>query len=71
MVGLMFEYAEQYTTPLSFWLGPILMVAVADPRDVQLIASHPNSMQKPSVYQFPKLWLGNGLFTAPCKLYEL
>lgn len=67
----MFEYGEKYKSPISFWLGPILMVAVTDPRDAQIIASHPNSMQKPSAYQFGKLWLGNGLFTAPCRLYEL
>lgn len=57
----MYDY---YDSVMRFWLGPILIVKVSDPDDVQVVTTSPNTLEKPSAYRFVQMWMGNGLFIA-------
>nr|XP_026495579.1 cytochrome P450 4C1-like [Vanessa tameamea] len=51
------------------WIGSALYVVTLNPDDVQKILE--NCLQKDSSYRFLQVWLGNGLFVAPVKLWKV
>ncbi|KAJ9596972.1 hypothetical protein L9F63_012002 [Diploptera punctata] len=46
------------------WLGPILVVALSDPRDIEIVLRNSKYFEKGWVYNFLRPWLGKGLITA-------
>lgn len=46
---------------IKLWVGPKLIVFLADPRDIELVLSSQVYLDKSPEYRFFKPWLGNGL----------
>lgn len=45
----------------KFWVGPILVVTLKDPRDIELVLSSQIHLDKSQQYSTFKPWFGNGL----------
>ncbi|KAI4473298.1 hypothetical protein M0804_015413 [Polistes exclamans] len=58
-----------YSSPLLLWIGPKLVVVLYDPENIEIISKSSNGYEKSSFYKFINVFLGNGLFTSPGKLY--
>ena len=56
-----------YKEIIKLWIGPKLMVFLADPRDIELILSSQVYLDKSPEYRFFKPWLGNGLLISSGK----
>ncbi|KAB0799099.1 hypothetical protein PPYR_06979 [Photinus pyralis] len=53
--------ASEYHNIGRAWLGPRLVIGLADPRDVEIILSSHEHIEKAVEYKFFKPWFGNGL----------
>lgn len=49
-------------TPVRAWFGPVLVIGVAHPEDMQTVLSSPHCLQKGYMYKF--IHNQSGLFTA-------
>lgn len=49
-------------TPARAWFGPVLVIGIADPQDMQTVLSSPHCLQKGYMYKF--IHNQSGLFTA-------
>ncbi|KAJ1527848.1 hypothetical protein ONE63_007788 [Megalurothrips usitatus] len=56
-------YANEFPqdTPLKLWIGPVLYVAVVDPRDIEAVLGSSEHLDKSGEYNFFRPWFGNGL----------
>lgn len=54
-----------YGTPVSVWVGPVLLVVVDHPEHLKAVLNSSNCLQKPYVYDF--LNVKYGLMTGPGK----
>lgn len=54
---------EMFDTPCRFWLGPMLVIVLGKPEDIQTVLLSQKCLDKPYVYRFMDDNLG--LFTAP------
>ncbi|KAM3965867.1 cytochrome P450 4V2 [Aphomia sociella] len=63
------ELAYQHKSCVKIWLGPKLYVAIANPKDAQVVLD--NCLDKDVVYRFLRPWLGHGLFVAPVSLWKM
>ncbi|KAJ8712062.1 hypothetical protein PYW07_004904 [Mythimna separata] len=57
------EICENSMLPFVVWLGPCSILVIQDPEDVKMITNA--FIEKPYFYGFGKIWLGDGLVTAP------
>ncbi|KOB77079.1 Cytochrome CYP366D1 [Operophtera brumata] len=55
--------SDEKMQPFVFWIGQYPVLLCHDPDDVRTIAN--NLIEKPYYYNFGKIWLGDGLVTAP------
>lgn len=55
------EKGRLFNQVLKIWVGPKLMVFLVDPRDIELVLSSHEYLEKSPEYRFFKPWLGNGL----------
>uniref|UniRef100_A0A0K8TV78 Cytochrome p450 n=1 Tax=Epiphyas postvittana TaxID=65032 RepID=A0A0K8TV78_EPIPO len=62
------EKIEVHQKPLQFWFGPYPVVIVSDPEDVKAVNN--TFIEKPFYYSFGRIWLGNGLVTAPGSIWK-
>lgn len=53
--------SEEFEQVIKIWIGPKLVVFLADPRDVEVILSSHVYIDKSAEYRFFQPWLGNGL----------
>ncbi|CAH1400025.1 unnamed protein product [Nezara viridula] len=57
----MVKKCHEYGDVIKFWIGPRLLVFLADPADIELILSSHVHIDKAPEYQFFQPWLGDGL----------
>ncbi|KAG8038531.1 hypothetical protein G9C98_006227 [Cotesia typhae] len=55
------KHTAEFDQIIKFWIGPILLTFILDPRDIEIILSSPTYSKKSCEYRFFKPWLGNGL----------
>lgn len=55
------KISSQYNNVIRAWIGPKLIVALFDPRDIELILSSQVHLDKSWEYDYFKPWLGEGL----------
>lgn len=55
------EYYQIYGDTIRGWLGPVLVVFLANPSDIEIILSGHHHLQKSDEYRFFKPWFGDGL----------
>lgn len=55
------KIADDYNNVAKAWIGPKLVVALFDPRDIELILSSQVHLDKSHEYDYFKPWLGDGL----------
>lgn len=58
---LAIKFSEQYEDVVRVWLGPLLIVGLTNPVDVELILNSSVNIEKSNEYRFFGPWLGNGL----------
>nr|AZR39471.1 cytochrome P450 [Agasicles hygrophila] len=51
----------EYGKTIRLWAGPRLLIFITDPRDVEIILSSHDHIDKSNEYKFFKPWLGEGL----------
>lgn len=56
-----YDYLFEYKDVIKVWIGPKPLVCLTDPRDVEVILSSQDHIDKSSEYEFFKPWLGDGL----------
>ncbi|XP_043493914.1 cytochrome P450 4C1-like [Polistes fuscatus] len=59
------KLSENYPSPWKLWLGPKLVLIFDDLESIEFLSKSSNGYEKSSIYDFMKLSLVNGLFTAP------
>ncbi|CAG4951218.1 unnamed protein product [Colias eurytheme] len=57
------ERAEKTDMPFALWFGPVPCLFLNDPDDIRVASNA--FVDKPYYYSFAKVWLGDGLVTAP------
>ncbi|KAJ8714835.1 hypothetical protein PYW08_004816 [Mythimna loreyi] len=62
------EISENSKLPFVVWIGPCSILVVQDPDDVKTITNA--FIEKPYFYGFGKIWLGDGLVTAPGHVWK-
>ncbi|XP_038222731.1 cytochrome P450 4C1-like [Zerene cesonia] len=55
--------AERSNKPFAFWAGPVPLLVLNDPDDIRVASNA--FVDKPYYYSFARVWLGDGLVTAP------
>jgi hypothetical protein len=55
------EKGREFNQVIKLWAGPKLLVFLVDPRDIELVLSSQEYLDKSPEYRFFKPWLGNGL----------
>ncbi|XP_049285209.1 probable cytochrome P450 313a1 [Anopheles funestus] len=68
LIAHFMELMHHIPSPMRAWLGPYLIVIVAEPAMVQDILRSPDCVQKPDQYHFFRL--SKGLFGAPAGLWR-
>ncbi|PSN49065.1 hypothetical protein C0J52_10593 [Blattella germanica] len=61
------SFLHQYGLCCRIWLGPILVVTIGNPQDVEIVLRNTKTFDKGWFYNFLKPWLGNGLITSKGK----
>lgn len=56
-VGLLNKYGET----MKAWLGPVLVVFLSNPDDIEIILGSSNHLEKSEEYRYFKPWFGDGL----------
>ncbi|XP_050308845.1 cytochrome P450 4C1-like isoform X2 [Anthonomus grandis grandis] len=56
--------------PIRFWLGPTLLVAIKNPEHVDKILTSSKFATKHDIYDFIKIYLGEGLISGSGSLYK-
>ncbi|XP_046665741.1 cytochrome P450 4C1-like [Homalodisca vitripennis] len=56
---------SRYESPFRIWMGPILLIMVSDPDNLQIVLNSSKTLEKGSLYRFFRDAAGTGLFTAP------
>ncbi|XP_037293216.1 cytochrome P450 4V2 isoform X2 [Manduca sexta] len=62
------KMSEESSQPFVFWIGPCPIIMTIDPDDVRAITS--NFIEKTFFYSFGRIWLGDGLVTAPAPVWK-
>lgn len=62
------DISQRYTSPVKFWLGPLLMVVVDRPEDLKIVLNSQHCLDKVDPYRFFRVDLG--LFAAPKELWK-
>ncbi|CAK1586636.1 unnamed protein product [Parnassius mnemosyne] len=70
-----FNFLENLTTimeerrqPFVIWIGQCCFIILSDPEDARMVAN--NFLEKPYFYNFARLWLKDGLVTAPGSIWK-
>ncbi|XP_016656341.1 cytochrome P450 4C1 [Acyrthosiphon pisum] len=72
IVSRILDYVKDYNLePFKFWMGPYFGVFIVKPEDLQIVLNSSNAFQKGFVYDFFKVILGEGLFTAPVDKWRI
>lgn len=50
LIGVMLQLFDEVKTPNRAWLGPVLIVGVAEPHDIQIVLTNENCLDKPYFY---------------------
>ncbi|XP_076619036.1 cytochrome P450 4g15 [Colletes latitarsis] len=56
-----YQRSFEFNEVIKVWIGPKLIIFLADPRDAEIILSSNVYIDKSEEYKFFKPWLGNGL----------
>ncbi|XP_015173617.1 PREDICTED: cytochrome P450 4C1-like [Polistes dominula] len=64
------ESFAKYTSPWRFWIGPQLVLAFDEPKDLKIILNKDSEFEKSQLYDFLKPYIGNGLLTAPVSIWD-
>ncbi|XP_052751217.1 cytochrome P450 4c3-like [Galleria mellonella] len=62
------EIADQKNLPFALWMGYLPLLIISDPEDVKTVTN--TFIEKPYYYNFGRIWLGNGLITAPAAIWK-
>ncbi|KAL1394468.1 hypothetical protein pipiens_011932 [Culex pipiens pipiens] len=62
------DISQRYTSPVKFWLGPLLMVVVDRPEDLKIVLNSQHCLDKVDPYRFFRV--DRGLFAAPKELWK-
>ncbi|XP_052751221.1 cytochrome P450 4c21-like isoform X1 [Galleria mellonella] len=62
------EVIEKTKLPFVIWIGPYPVLVISDPEDVIIVTN--SFVEKPYFYNFAQNWVGNGLITAPVKVWK-
>ncbi|KAI4483245.1 hypothetical protein M0804_008300 [Polistes exclamans] len=63
------KLSENYSSPWLLRIGPKLVVVLTDPENIEIISKRSNEYEKNFLYKFLNDFMGNGLISAPGKLY--
>lgn len=63
MMDMLSLTTDMMETPCRFWLGPVLVIFLGEPNDIQTVLQSPKCLDKPYIYRFMNDSLG--LLTAP------
>ncbi|XP_075156968.1 cytochrome P450 4g1-like [Haematobia irritans] len=55
------KYHEQYGRTICAWLGPVVIVFLTDPRDIELVLGGSVHLEKSEEYRYFQPWFGDGL----------
>lgn len=58
-----------YHSPAKMWFGPLLVILIDNPEDLQVVLNSPDCLEKASIYKFFNCPLG--LFEAPVHLWKI
>ncbi|KAG8249438.1 hypothetical protein J6590_019726 [Homalodisca vitripennis] len=56
---------SRYESPFRIWIGPILLIVVSRPDDLQIVLNSSKTLEKDPLYRFFRNTVGTGLFSAP------
>lgn len=58
-----------YQSPAKMWSGPLLIVLIDNPEDLQVVLTSPHCLEKASIYKF--FGCSQGLFAAPVDMWRV
>ncbi|KAF5292053.1 hypothetical protein FQR65_LT11319 [Abscondita terminalis] len=61
----MLKLNRQYKSPVPVWIGPKLLFSITEAKDLEIVLNNPNALEKNESYEFLKIAVGEGLFSAP------
>ncbi|XP_043277718.1 uncharacterized protein [Venturia canescens] len=70
IMSTMMKWLSTYPSPFTIRLGAHVIFAVYQPEQLKTIFLSSKTIEKPHFYKFFGPWLGNGLFTAPAKIWR-
>ncbi|XP_059057739.1 cytochrome P450 4c3-like [Achroia grisella] len=62
------EITDQKNLPFAAWIGTLPILVIDNPEDVRTVTN--TFIEKPYYYHFGRIWLGNGLVTAPAAIWK-
>ncbi|CAH0720548.1 unnamed protein product, partial [Brenthis ino] len=62
------EISEETNKPFILWVGPRALIFLNDPEEMKIVSN--TFVEKPSYYDFGKVWLGDGLVLAPGDIWK-
>ncbi|XP_043285788.1 uncharacterized protein [Venturia canescens] len=65
------KMVNSYPSPFKVWLGHRLFFVVYEPDQLESVFLSAKTIDKDSLYQFAKPWLGSGLFTASTEEWRI
>ncbi|KAL3280353.1 hypothetical protein HHI36_017842 [Cryptolaemus montrouzieri] len=63
-------YFTTYPDLFKYWLGPKLIFGISKPEHMEIILNQHQCLEKDSNYDFTRIYLGNGLLTAPVHIWK-
>lgn len=62
------DMSEKYGGRFKVWMGPTLLIFTTVPEDIKVINN--TFINKPFIYKFAKLWVGDGIACAPAEIWK-
>lgn len=59
------KLVKKYGLFTRFLLGPIVLIIICDPKDVEALLVDHRLLEKSQEYEITRVWIGTGLLTAP------
>ncbi|RZF47741.1 hypothetical protein LSTR_LSTR006005 [Laodelphax striatellus] len=65
VMGKIISISSSYESPFRVWIGPLLIVVLKNPEDIQIVLNSSKTLGKDPLYRFFRNTVGTGLFSAP------
>ncbi|XP_075233074.1 cytochrome P450 4C1-like [Lycorma delicatula] len=70
VMGKIISISSSYESPFRVWIGPLLIVVLKNPEDIQIVLNSSKTLGKDPLYRFFRNTVGTGLFSAPVEKWK-